>query len=87
MKNINIIIDAVIDSEDAINITNSFHKCLEFIIKDQIEKKSDDGIDVYNSVCDRFKFTVENNDCENYPNIEKQIRIIMEAKNAKPSNK
>lgn len=80
MKNINIIIDAVIDSEDAININNSFHKCLEFIINDQIEKKYNDGIDVYNSVCNEFKFTVENTNCENYPNIEKKIKIIMERK-------
>lgn len=81
MDKVNIIIDAVIDSNEAINITNSFHKCLKFIINDQINKKSDGSVDIYNSACRKFKLTVENNECKNYPSIQKQIKIIMEAKN------
>lgn len=80
MKNINIIIDAVIDENNINSLGHRLNKSLPYIIHNQIEKKPDGSIDVYNSVCDTFKFTVENNDCENYPNIEKQFKIIMEAK-------
>lgn len=81
MDKVNIIIDAVIDSNEAINITNELNECLEFIIKDQMAKTPDSSVDIYNSICKKFKLTVENTHCENYPKIEKKIKIIMEAKN------
>ncbi len=82
MTKLNVIIDSVIDKDDVGVFCDGLGDCLRAVLRQQVPKNPDDGgVDVYNSLWEVYKVSVENS---RHPDvdIEQRIFCVVERKKA-----
>ena len=80
MTKLNVIIDSVIDKDDVGVFCDGLGDCLRAVLRQQVPKNPDDGgVDVYNSVWEQFKVSVENSRHPD-PDIDQKIFCVVERK-------
>ena len=80
MTKLNVIIDSVIKKDDIGLFCDGLGDCLRAVLRKQVQKNPDDGsIDVYNTVWEQYKVSVENS---RHPDvdIEQKIFCVVERK-------
>ena len=82
MTKLNVVIDSVIDKDDIGLFCDELGDCLRAVLHHQVQKNPDDGsIDVYNTVWEQYKISVENSRHPD-PDIDQKIYCVVERKKA-----